>query len=1118
MREFSDELREIRWEIDQVEKRLRGIVGRVDHLEQRMAEATPDAAQAAMVVPVAESAKAALPAEIKIPEEPDRVSPAPPPLPAQAHRTVQPVLHETAKIAVPEPGKKSLINTPVADLFSKVWDRVGPPKGLTPELFITTWLLPRVGMGILAVGVVFLLTLAVQYFQDTWWIKYGRLAGGYGLAFGLMGVSRLVRGGFKNLAPLLFGGGMALVYFVTFAMHFVPFTRVIHSPEPVLLMLAGIVGVWAVYTVWMNSKRLGFITTLMGHGTVLLSAIYVPEPGILSMAGLLVLSVGSAWLLARMRWYSVGALGMVLSYGNYVVLLQQSTATPTVEGILVVLAILTLNHSIFALGELLSPASLRNGQVKTRGRTTYVSFNTGAYLVVGAVLLGGTTQTAAYDYLFYFAVSGVLALYSVGYWWRDVKDVIFNAYFIKACSVFTFGLALYLESGGFVLALALETVVLIAGARWMKRVVSRVASHGTLVLTVLVGVWYFHDLKMPSAFVEQRYLFIQFAMIGSALLVAAGIYAKTNWTASTPKTLPVGDVLQNLLWQLGLVQVTPRAGQQRFLGYQLWPYSYAFAGMGLWTAGVWQCVAQGWPFLVVGALVVSVPGVLLRMRSFTGAAMVAGLTGCAWFIGDYYGAAPGDAYSLGLDLKSILPFSSVLILALIELARITGTQWPQRWPQLRFMVGEREVRWSSAVLLYSIAGLGVAVTLVDYFVVTEWQVVTAIAVATIMTVYALVTGSYAIGAVALGMVGYGCFATHSNDWSDHVNGYLVVMLAIVALGSEGRYLRRFKGLQFHQNMVVAPLLYCVMAASYLWVVLDSGWDTNTEYMLVLVGATVMAICARWLHRHAMAGLSLVMVGLVSLALSSEMVFYTLDSSRDHHLVWATILLCIVFERYPHFFKIPVDLWRNALAAPLTLVSYLYLAERLPDDWLWAAWTILGAALLVYGSVGRLIAHKTLGVLVVVGSGVELVMESLGGNLAVYPMVGAYTAQVLVWIAAERYYTLRKAEKWGYLRMDAVVGAVVGVLLLVLGYSIPGLAKTLTLNWAVGSILLFGVGAVTRQAWYRYAALVILGMALVHVVVVDATRLEGVFRILAYIGLGIVSIGVALGYTKFKDRV
>ena len=169
-------------------------------------------------------------------------------------------------------------------------------------------------------------------------------------------------------------------------------------------------------------------------------------------------------------------------------------------------------------------------------------------------------------------------------------------------------------------------------------------------------------------------------------------------------------------------------------------------------------------------------------------------------------------------------------------------------------------------------------------------------------------------------------------------------------------------------------------------------------------------------------------------------------------------------------------------------------------------------------MGRLIAHKTLGALVVVGSSVGLVVVSLDGGLTVYPMVGAYTAQVLVWIAGERYYTLRKADTRGYLRLDAVVGVVVGVLLVTLGYSIPGLEKTLTLNWAAGSILLFGVGAVTRQAWYRYTALVILGMALVHVVVVDATRLEGVFRILAYIGLGIVSIGVALGYTKFKDRV
>jgi hypothetical protein len=98
----------------------------------------------------------------------------------------------------------------------------------------------------------------------------------------------------------------------------------------------------------------------------------------------------------------------------------------------------------------------------------------------------------------------------------------------------------------------------------------------------------------------------------------------------------------------------------------------------------------------------------------------------------------------------------------------------------------------------------------------------------------------------------------------------------------------------------------------------------------------------------------------------------------------------------------------------------------------------------------------------------------------------------------------------------IVGLATVVLLVGLHKLVP--ATLLTVAWAAGGFLLLALGFAVRERTYRIAGLVVLGFSFVRVIGYDFRKFETIYRILSFIGLGVILLLLAFLYTRNRERL
>lgn len=73
-------------------------------------------------------------------------------------------------------------------------------------------------------------------------------------------------------------------------------------------------------------------------------------------------------------------------------------------------------------------------------------------------------------------------------------------------------------------------------------------------------------------------------------------------------------------------------------------------------------------------------------------------------------------------------------------------------------------------------------------------------------------------------------------------------------------------------------------------------------------------------------------------------------------------------------------------------------------------------------------------------------------------------------------------------------------------------------WGLYGIAMVSVGFARRAAALRYAGLTLLGLTLIKVVLVDLADAETVYRVLSFLGLGLVLIVTSVTYARLSDRL
>jgi hypothetical protein len=519
------------------------------------------------------------------------------------------------------------------------------------EVQLGTYWLPRVAVLCIAIAVVFFLTLAIQRWGAAW-MPHLRVGIGYAVCAGLLVLAWRSEAKYSGLARVLYGGGFAVMYFVTFATHYVRFAQVFASPVPTLLLLTVVVAAWAIAAQVRQSKIIAVLVTGLGHLTVLLSTLTLDSPGSFSMMGLVVLSAGSAFFLLRNRWYYVASLGLVGSYVNdFVALAHGRPADPYTDfaGSMGVLAVFFL---IFALAELYSPEEVRRKTIPGWFRNAFVTVNTAAFFALGTVVMSHFDFTRDHQDIFRFSFAALLMVIGLGYLRLRAGDPLFNVYFVKSVALATVALATRYGGNSLSACLAVETVVLLVSARRSGLLVMRPLAFGVGCIAfahsigsafeMAFGVGLFAPATAlhlrPIAYTAPEYLgYAVRAVLGVlAFLVSSQLYQRTNWTIRSPKTAPFAEGTLSLCWQLDLIAERPawlKETDRPFEGL-LFPYLYALAGVVLFLAYAFPLVQDGHRFAVMAgfALALTVCAALLDSKPF-GLAAVGSLVLAASVVG-----------------------------------------------------------------------------------------------------------------------------------------------------------------------------------------------------------------------------------------------------------------------------------------------------------------------------------------------------------------------------------------------------------------------------------------------------------------------------------------------------
>ncbi len=241
------------------------------------------------------------------------------------------------------------------------------------EAHLGTYWLSRVGIVALIIGIAYLITYRFGELG-----MLARVVAGYLLSAGLAVFGLWLSRRHELFGRIVFGGGLALAYFVTYALHFLPSVRVIESQALALVLLALLVVGIVVIAHRMQSETVAGIALFLGLHTGMLSEITT-----FTLLSTTLLAAGALFFLVKNRWVVVPLSSLVAVYSTHIVWALRddgvAPGAPEQERLLLSLGFIVLYFVLFSVALLARPREL-----SVRACLTFALLNW-----VGLALLGG---------------------------------------------------------------------------------------------------------------------------------------------------------------------------------------------------------------------------------------------------------------------------------------------------------------------------------------------------------------------------------------------------------------------------------------------------------------------------------------------------------------------------------------------------------------------------------------------------------------------------------------------------------------------------------------------------------------------------------------------------------
>jgi len=256
---------------------------------------TPSLKPAAPPTPATAPTIAAPPAK---PAQPVAPAPAPPPVIVQPETRREPAVIAREQIVAqtvrPAPKSEAVEAAPRRN-WADLEEKVG-----------ANWL-NKVGVAVLVIGGAFLANYAMETLS-----KEGKAALLYVLAAGMiaLGVVGERKEKYRILSRAVLGGGWALAYFTTYAVHHIEELRVVKSPVAGFALLFVVAAAMVAHSLRYDSQVVTGFAYMLAFASVAVSRITVG-----TMVASAVLAASLVVVLARRRWYELEIPAIVATYG-----------------------------------------------------------------------------------------------------------------------------------------------------------------------------------------------------------------------------------------------------------------------------------------------------------------------------------------------------------------------------------------------------------------------------------------------------------------------------------------------------------------------------------------------------------------------------------------------------------------------------------------------------------------------------------------------------------------------------------------------------------------------------------------------------------------------------------
>lgn len=1000
------------------------------------------------------------------PARPDVVPCTAPVVPAAPKPVVEPLHEPAGTLEAPRP--------------SAVQPReVPPPRAAAPvqvakssfEMRLGTFWFVRLGIIVLLTG----LALAGAYAYEN---IVPHLGPGAKVGLLYLAGAALLGGGwwlqlkekFRNYGQVLAAGGLASVYFTTYAAHYISNLQVIASATADGFLLC----LWAGFMVWLADRRKSEVLALFAVLLAYYSSV-ITHVGMFTLWSNVVLTCAAVYFLVRNRWAKLSFASQAATYISYAFwrfyqdghwhLVSQE------EGLWAGNMFLICYWIIFTAAVFLS----RHDQLRGQRRAAFITFNNlsffGAFIITMWQMGGGHFWLFCAGYGSLLLVLAALA----GFTHREER-LFSNTYLSQGLLLATLGIITRLSGEGLLLSLVLgvETLMLVLLGEYLKSRVMRVASF----LAAALGA--FWGATLLVAF--NRHDLVTAAAVGGMMIISAFIHRDEA--------------------RLKHTEIGPRA------------FYFTLVGLFLWLVATWQNTRPEMRGIILAtegvAFLLASP--VLRNKTLEFASLAFGALGAFHQGFIYFDLSHAELLAQHAGLTQALGIGGLLVAAAL---------WQRQLPALHPA--------QSAVQVTAFSCLGFGSWLAATLAYTEPRFLAPLLAAGAV----VLTASYYVlrlnESVAFGQL---FLLTAQGFWLLEANSpgparhpwWNPVSVIVVSLGLAQWLQRQRKfalqtelrvGLENLHAFAVVGLLFCWLRPSFA----PDHWLALTAGLAVLLAVYGVVTRGWWV---ALAGQVFVVVS------GFEFVRQMLEGKPQWWFPLAPVggLLLLAFGA-TQWLRQRSDTSKT-VAGPISYLSLCYRVTAAVMSLWWIGkyipereqcWVLGLVGVLLFLLAGWRRSQELL-----VFTGVFSLCSVLRFGMETNPSVSVYAPNLLALLTlpAMQYVAKRKAERYTLSReiqaAVMVTGSLVLWMLLTRWIELRSGGFYLTVGWAAFSFVVFLAGLGLRERVYRWLGLSVLGCALGRVVFFDIWRLSKGYQIMSCLALGVVLLVLGFLYTKYQEKL